>query len=128
MTSQPRCWCGHHERYHGGDSHTVALKSDGTLWAWGKNQRGQTGDGTVTYRWSPTQEATAATNWTSIAADGDSTMAIRSDGTLWGWGYNHLGQLGDGTTTDRSTPTQEATGATNWTAISAGWVHTHAIK
>jgi len=55
-------------------------------------------------------------------------MALKSDGTLWGWGRNSGGQLGDGTTTDISTPTQEATGATNWTAIAAGWHFTVAIK
>jgi len=106
----------------------MALRSDGTLWGWGKNNFGQLGDGTTTDRSTPTQEATGATNWTAITVGGYHSMALKSDGTLWGLGRNSHGQLGDGTTTDRSTPTQEATGATNWTAISAGWVHTHAIK
>ena len=117
-----------------GHEFTVALKSDGTLWAWGNSSYGQLGDGTIlpnlthTYRSTPTQEATGATNWALISAGGKHSMALKSDGTLWGWGRNSGGQLGDGTTTDISTPTQEATGATNWTAIAAGWYFTVAIK
>ena len=63
--------------------HTVALKSDGTLWAWGTNEYGQIGDDTNVYKSIPTQESTGATNWSAIAAGSSHTVALRSDGTLF---------------------------------------------
>lgn len=68
------------------------------------------------------------TNWSTIGAGYYHTVAIRSNGTLWGWGYNGHGQLGDGTTTDRTSPTQEWTGSTDWSAIAGGTEHTVALK
>ena len=111
-----------------GEYHTVAIKSDGTLWAWGRNYSGQLGDGTTEDKLVPTQESTAATDWNVTSAGGSHTTAIKSDGTLWAWGRNIYGQLGDGTTTWRSVPTQEDTNATNWSSVSAGGAHTTAIR
>ena len=111
-----------------GGYHTVALKSDGTLWAWGSNSNGQLGDGTTTSSLVPLQESTAATDWSSISVGSDHTVAIKSDGTLWSWGYNVAGQLGDGTKTDSSVPVQESTAATDWISSSAGYEHTVALK
>jgi len=109
-------------------NHTVALKSDGTIWSWGQNAKGQLGDGTQTHRNTPTQVSTGATNWSVISVGKDHSLSLKSDGTLWAWGYNEYGQLGDGTITNRLTPTQESTGATNWSAIAAGYSHTVALK
>ena len=106
--------------------HTIALKSDGTLWAWGQNGSGQLGDGTNTDKNAPVQIGTG-TNWLSIAAGLYHTIALKSDGTLWAWGYNDWGQLGDGTNTDRWSPVQIGTG-TNWLSIAAGEMHTIALK
>jgi alpha-tubulin suppressor-like RCC1 family protein len=86
--------------------HTVALKSDGTLWAWGSNYYAQLGDGTATDRYSPKQEYTHSTNWVSVAAGVEHAVALKSDCTLWAWGNNYFGQLGDGTTTQRTSPIQ----------------------
>ena len=111
-----------------GENHTVALKTDGTLWAWGYNYYGQLGDNTTTTRYAPVQIGTAT--WTSITAGDYHTAAIGSDGTLWTWGYNGYGQLGDGTTTTRYSPVQIAS-AVNWSAVAAGGIqgyHTVAIK
>src|SRR3990170_1798433 len=113
-----------------GDYHTLAIKSDGTLWAWGYNSYGQLGDGASgggNYKTTPVQIGTG-TNWSQIAAGGYHTLAIKSDGTLWAWGGNSFGQLGDGTSSDyKTTPVQIGTG-TNWSQIAAGGYHTLAIK
>jgi len=111
-----------------GTLHTVTLKGDGSLWAWGNNDYGQLGDGTVVDRWSPLQLGTD-TGWSQIGASsgGSHTIALKRDGTLWAWGENDYGQLGDGTFIDRRSPVQ--TGAdTDWTRISAGGFHTMALK
>jgi alpha-tubulin suppressor-like RCC1 family protein len=89
-----------------GDGDTaVALRADGTVWAWGENFIGQIGDGTTTHRFSPVQ-VSGLTSVRQIATYGYSSLAVRTDGSLWGWGDNESGQLGDGTTTDRHTPVQ----------------------
>ena len=111
-----------------GDYYTVGLKSNGTLWAWGLNNHGQLGDGTTADKTWATQESTGATNWSAIATGGYHTVALKSDGTLWAWGHGRYGELGDGTTASKDVPTQESTGATNWTAIAAGGFHTVALK
>jgi alpha-tubulin suppressor-like RCC1 family protein len=107
--------------------HSIALKSDGTLWAWGDNSSGQLGDGTFTNRSTPVRVGTD-TNWVAITAGYyRHNLALKSDGTLWAWGDNWDGQLGDGTTADRTTPVRVGTD-TNWTAITAGWEYTIALK
>ncbi|MDF1884195.1 Ig-like domain-containing protein [Sulfurimonas sp. SAG-AH-194-C21] len=111
-----------------GRAHTVAIKSDGTLWAWGWNLYGQIGDGTITNKSTPTQENSGSTNWSSIATRENHTVAIKSDGTLWAWGQNSNGQLGDGTTVDKSVPTQESSVSSLWTAVAAGLNFTGAIR
>ncbi len=70
--------------------HTVALKTDGTLWAWGWNCYGQLGDGTTTDRHSPVQTG-SDTDWADISAGAVHTVALKTDGTLWTWGYNNRG-------------------------------------
>ena len=109
-----------------GGVHSIALKTDGTLWAWGANTYGQLGYGTTANSNSPVQIGTA-TNWVSISAGENHNMAIKTDGTLWAWGSNVFGQLGDGTTANSNSPVQIGT-ATNWASIDAGNYHTIAIK
>jgi alpha-tubulin suppressor-like RCC1 family protein len=110
-----------------GGSHTVARKADGSIVAWGWNRSGQLGDGSTIDKFTPTPVSGGATTWTMIAAGEFHTVALRSDGTLWAWGFNQNGQLGDGTTTDRSIPVKIGT-ASNWAAVAAGKAHTMAVK
>ena len=105
---------------------TVALKSDGTLWAWGYNDIGQLGDGTTNTRSSPEQIGTD-NKWVSVAAGYDHTAALKSDGTLWAWGWNYYGQLGDGTTNSQSSPEQIGTD-NKWVSVAPGYDHTVALK
>src|SRR4030067_648484 len=88
-----------------GGYHTVALKSDGTVWAWGYNGEGELGDGSTTNRSVPVQ-VTGLSGVAAVAADGYHTVSLKSDGTVWAWGSNGSGQLGDGTTVDRWQPGQ----------------------
>jgi alpha-tubulin suppressor-like RCC1 family protein len=91
-----------------GAYHALALKSDGRVWAWGYNLVGQLGDGTSTDRNIPVQ-VSGLTGVVAISAGATDfgqghSLALKNDGTVWGWGYNFPGQLGDGTTNERSLP------------------------
>ena len=87
---------------------SMGIKTNGTLWAWGRNEVGQLGDGTTTNRFVPVQIGTA-TNWESVSSGWYHTLALRTDGSLWVWGGNNdYGQLGNGTTTTLALPTQLA--------------------
>jgi alpha-tubulin suppressor-like RCC1 family protein len=109
-----------------GYNQVLAIKSDGTLWAWGSNQMGQLGDGTTNSKNVPTQIGTD-TNWHVISAGTNFSTAIKTDGTIWAWGMNYYGQLGTGNTIDKLVPTKIGN-ATNWAKVSAGVGHTVAIK
>lgn len=107
--------------------HTVALRSDGTVWTWGGNFSGQLGDGTMTLRTVPTP-VSGLTGVSAISAGWQHTVALRSDGTVLAWGDNHWGQLGDDTTTAHLSPVR-VSGLTGVTAISAGgWHFTVALR
>jgi alpha-tubulin suppressor-like RCC1 family protein len=112
-----------------------AIKTDGTLWTWGSNGSGQLGIGTTTNVSSPVQVGTL-TNWQSIsiggtAAGGGCMAAIKTDGTLWTWGYNATGQLGLGTATNASSPVQVGS-LTTWKQVTMSGneqaLSTYAIK
>lgn len=157
--------------------HALALKADGTVWAWGHNEFGQLGDGTTTdrrtplavpgltgvvavatgayhslalkadgtvWRWGYTQGPEGPNGWTytqnetpeqvagltgvvAIAAAANYSLALKSDGTLWGWGQNNEGQLGDRSVTLRMTPVQVQR-LDNVVSMSAGLMHAAAVK
>jgi alpha-tubulin suppressor-like RCC1 family protein len=113
-----------------GNSHTMSVKTDGTLWGWGVNGFGQIGDGTSINRSSPVQIGTQ-TDWSSVVAGNNYTIAEKTNGTLWAWGNNTTGQLGTGNTISYSSPVQVGT-LSNWSQISIGSnfvsSHTMAIK
>ena len=109
-----------------GSNHTVALKGDGNVWAWGDNTFGQLGDGAPPARSTPVQ-VSGLTGAIAISAGNIHTVALKGDGSVWAWGNNGNGQFGDGTTTNRSTPVL-VSGLTGVVAISAGVLHTIALK
>lgn len=113
--------------------HTIALEENGTLWAWGFNKYGQLGDGTNIDRTKPVK-VTGISDVIAIAAGGEVTanagshsIALKKDGTVWTWGSNKYGQLGDATTTDKWTPVQ-VSGISDVESITAGALHTVALK
>ena len=107
------------------DGHTCATRTDGTLWCWGWNLFGQIGQGTTKSSYRHPSQVGSAISWATIAAGGRQTCATQIDGTAWCWGRNENGQLGDGTTTDRSLPTEVASGS--WARLSEGEDHTCGI-
>ncbi len=109
-----------------GSSHTLALKSNGTLWAWGKNANYQLGDGTNVNRKSPIQIGTN-TNWITVSTGDAHSLALRSNGTLWSWGYNGLGQIGDGSNVNKILASKIGIDNT-WLKIFAGFNYSIAIK
>ncbi|MCL2680267.1 MAG: hypothetical protein FWF11_02160, partial [Coriobacteriia bacterium] len=111
-----------------GREHSLALRSDGTLWAWGSNANGMTGLDTATGNQLTPAQVGTATNWKSISAGNIHSLAIATDGTLWAWGWNLDGRTGLGTDAGiQTTPAQVGT-ATNWTAVSAGTSHSLALR
>jgi alpha-tubulin suppressor-like RCC1 family protein len=114
-----------------GDRASGAIKTDNTLWTWGYNTSARTlGDGTNINRSSPVQIG-ALTNWSQLSVSSNQVNAaqmgaIKTDGTLWMWGSNGSGKLGDGTVAVRSSPVQIGS-LTTWSQVSAGGNHTVAI-
>ena len=122
-----------------GGSHSIALKSDGTVWAWGSNSNGQLGDGTSgagTDKLTPVQVGGSLTGVVLIGAGESHSLAVKNDGTVWAWGSNSNGQLGDATTANRSTPVQVLKGTsssstdylTGVVQICGGFAHSVALK
>jgi alpha-tubulin suppressor-like RCC1 family protein len=118
-----------------GYAHVLALKTDGTVWSWGSNGNGQLGLGTTTTVNVPTQVPTLAAV-VAVAAFGwdysSQSFAVKADGTVWAWGYNNAGQLGDGTNTQRTSPVQVSAPLpplqmTGVVAVAAGREHTLAL-
>ncbi len=133
----------------GDDNHVLAVRSGGTLWAWGANTGGQLGDGTKVSKDLPNQIG-VRTNWMKAFAGGSHSLALRSDGSLWAWGLNNYGQLGavrmktfsetNGTSNGNVTTYQKAVAvgdqvrpiqvdtSKNWLTLSAGGQHNLALK
>jgi hypothetical protein len=114
-----------------GHIHSLALKSDGTVWAWGNNGSGQLGNNSTTDSCSPVQVVvdtmgTPLTNVVEIAAGAAHSIARKSDGTVWAWGSNVFAQLGDTTTTDRHYAGQ-VSGVSSAVGIAAGSYHNLAL-
>jgi alpha-tubulin suppressor-like RCC1 family protein len=109
-----------------GGGHTLVLKTDGTVWAWGENGKGQLGIGTTSDAHTP--YTTQISNVAAIAAGGSHSLALSSDGTVWAWGLNDAGQLGNGTNADATSPVQvKGFFLVRAVAIAAGENHSLAV-
>ena len=103
---------------------SAALKSDGTLWSWGRNLEGRLGQNNTIDRSSPVQ--IPGTQWNSLSTRFSHTLATKLDNTLWAWGCNSYGFIGDNTTINRSSPVQVP--GTLWNDVSGGNTLTLARK
>jgi alpha-tubulin suppressor-like RCC1 family protein len=98
------------------------------------NHNGKLGDNTIVHRSSPVQTIARGNNWKQVSCGYGHTAGIKSDGTLWLWGYEPLikrtatGKLGDNTVVGKSSPVQTITRGNNWKQVSCGGKHTAAIK
>jgi alpha-tubulin suppressor-like RCC1 family protein len=103
----------------------AAIKTDGTLWVWGTGCAGQLGTNSTINQSSPVQTVSGGTNWRSVSTFASFSLygnrgAIKTDGTLWVWGENGQGALGNNATTGQSSPVQTISGGTNWRSVSMG--------
>ena len=111
-----------------GYDHTCARKADGTLWCWGHNQSGQLGTGSPPRTMSPVQVTALGASVAQVATGISYTCARKADGTLWCWGLNSYGQLGNGSTTNSSSPTRIAALGTAVAQVAVGDGHACARK
>jgi hypothetical protein len=103
------------------------MKRDGSVWTWGFNIEGQLGDGTTVSKNVPTRiTLTDIAKWPITMFSGHN-FVLKNDGTLWSWGYNYYGQLGDGTTVDKYVPAKMGT-EIDWRDVASGGYHSMAIK
>ncbi len=112
-----------------GSYHSLAIDTNGTVWAWGYNYQGQLGTGSTEYRQSTPTEVDGLTDITQIAAGSNHSLAVDANGTVWAWGYNYQGQLGFESTSYpyiQTTPV-EVDGLTDITQVSAGSYHSLAV-
>jgi uncharacterized repeat protein (TIGR02543 family) len=110
-----------------GDNFMVALKQDGSLWTWGNNASGQLGLGTTAVSQATPALVASTSAWKYVDAGGLHTLAIKADGSLWTWGSNAFGQLGDGSTSGRNQPIRIGTD-TDWKMVAAGYDFSLALK
>jgi alpha-tubulin suppressor-like RCC1 family protein len=118
-------WC---QVSGGKNGNFAAVRRNGTAWAWGYNGFGALGDCTVVSKSSPVSVVGGFTNWSQVAAGANHTVGLRQDGTLYSWGYNGQGQIGDNTTANKSSPVSVVGGFTNWCQLAAGNKNSFGIR
>ena len=117
-------WC----QISASTSHSAAVRTNGTLYAWGNNLYGRLGDNTTVDKSSPISVIGGFTDWCQVSGAQNNSLALRQNGTAWGWGSNGYGILGDNTVVSKSSPVSVVGGFTNWCQISAGFSHSLAVR
>ena len=111
-----------------GGAHSLGVRQSGTLYAWGCNSFAQLGDNTTVNKSSPVSVVGGFTDWCQLSAGFRHSLAVRCNGTAWAWGAGYRGRLGDGTSTDKSSPVSVVGGFTDWCQLSAGAYHSVAVR
>jgi len=115
----------------GGFGHTIARKSDGTIWGWGRSYYGQLGLGTIGEDIIAPIQIGIDSDWSTLATGYGHTIGRKTSGTIWSWGWNYSSQLGLGYTSGYSsgvsTPSSIGAGS-DWSAVAAGYSRTLALK
>jgi alpha-tubulin suppressor-like RCC1 family protein len=106
-----------------GSGHKIGLRNNGTIWTWGSQISGVLGDGTGIPRSSPVRVVGGFTDWCQVSAGSDFNLAVRANGTAWGWGEAFPGRLGNNCPDDRSSPVSVVGGFTDWCQVAAGAAH-----
>ena len=106
----------------------AAIKTDGSLWLWGRNNIGQLGINNTADKNTPVTTFAGGNNWKQVSCGTVQTAAIKTDGSLWIWGVGDWGQLGTNDGTSRSTPVTTFIGGNNWKQVSCGREFTAAVK
>jgi len=121
-------WC----QVTAGDNSSHAIRINGTLWSWGRNDAGGLANGNTTNSSSPVSVVGGFTDWCQVSAGNSHVLAVRKNGTLWSWGTNQSGQLGNGFTlgfgVGESSPVSVIGGFTDWCQVSAGSLQSIAIR
>ena len=97
-------------------------------YGWGRNNRGELGDGTTSFRSLPINVLGGFTDWVHVSSGSRDGLGLRANGTLWSWGDNSFGKLGDGTAVSRSSPVSVVGGFTDWNQVSAGYFHSLGVR
>ena len=111
-----------------GENHAIALKGDGTVWTWGDNGDGQLGDNDYYWNHYYPRKVDALDNVIKVAAGADHNLALKSDGTVWAWGSNRGGQLGEGTTESKEYTPIQVNGLIDIIDVKAGYSHSMVLK
>lgn len=111
-----------------GRLHTAGLRQNGTIWSWGYGTLGRLGDNTAVAKSSPVSVVGGFTDWCQVSAGGTFSLGLRTNSTIWSWGYNGCGQLGDNTTINKSSPVSVVGGFTDWCQVAAGCSHSLAVR
>ena len=107
---------------------STSLVSTPNAYAWGGNSSGQLGDNSITSRSSPVSVVGGFSDWTQASAGTFHNLGVRANGSLWAWGNNSSGRLGDDSITNRSSPVSVVGGFSDWTQASAGDLHSLGVR
>jgi alpha-tubulin suppressor-like RCC1 family protein len=112
-------WC----RVSAGTLFSIGIRANGEAFGWGNAGSGRLGDGTTVSKSSPALISGGFNNWCQVSAGGGHALGVRTNSSVWAWGGNSFGQLGDNTVVSKSSPVQVVGGFNNWREVSAGGCH-----